>query len=82
MNDLFCQQQAVTTSSYTTTTPKQPSPLSKIPRRLPIIPKPNPFPPVKQVIQGIQTKGIEMVGTFLMDLAIIGFAKLWHLYDE
>jgi hypothetical protein len=65
---------ATTTTNATTTTSKPPA-LSLIPRRLPIMAKPNPFPPVEQVTEWMKTKGNETAGQFLMDLAIIGFAK-------
>jgi hypothetical protein len=43
--------------------------------KLPVLPKPNPFPPVEQVVEWIQDPANHTAAQFVMDLAIIGFAK-------
>jgi hypothetical protein len=47
---------------------------SRLPK-LPVLPKPNPFPPVEQVVEWIQDPANQTAAQFVMDLAIIGFAK-------
>jgi hypothetical protein len=47
---------------------------SRLPK-LPVLPKRHPFPPVEQVVEWIQDPANRTAAQFVMDLAIIGFAK-------
>jgi hypothetical protein len=52
----------------------EPESSSRLPK-LPVLPKPNPFPPVEQVVKWIKDPANHTAAQFVMDLAIIGFAK-------
>jgi hypothetical protein len=43
--------------------------------RLPVVAKPNTFPPLKEVQNWIQQEGNRTAAQFILDFAILGFAK-------